>query len=346
MHRRLLTTAAAPLKRSRKTALIFPGQGSQFVGMGLDIYSEFKSAKAVMDECEEAVGGSLKHVMFNGPINELTLTANAQPAILCHSIALLRVLTDEFGCSVKTSSFALGHSLGEYTALVATESIGLSEAIKLVRLRGEAMQMSVSNKKTAMRALVVTKGHLEDIEAVMERMGHMIPDGEVAEIANVNSRKQVVISGSAKGVDYACSVIQAKGYAGRAVSLPVSAPFHCSLMLPAAEAMRPALEATNFKEPIIDVISNVTGRPFKSASEIGPSLIDQITKTVQWQRCVQYARDDFVDEWVAIGPSKVLSNLLKREYPVDKVRNISTAQEVAEFGRVLGDESYQDSYFI
>ncbi|ORY47742.1 FabD/lysophospholipase-like protein [Rhizoclosmatium globosum] len=331
--------STTPIRRTRKTAIIFPGQGSQHVGMGSDIYASFKAAKNVIDECDAAVGGGLRDLMFNGPSSDLTLTANAQPAILCHSIALLRVLQSEFGFDVSKSSFALGHSLGEYTALVATESISLSEAIKLVRLRGEAMQTSVTNKQTSMRALSINKGHLEDIEALMSKIAMIIPEGEIAEIANVNSRSQVVISGSSKGVDYACSVIQAKGFAGRALPLPVSAPFHCSMMNVAAEQMRPALEATKFKTPVIDVISNVTGKPYR------PILFDQITKTVQWHRSIEYARDDFVDEWVAIGPSKVLSNLLKREFPVDKVRSISSAKDVEAYGQILQDGSkWEDSY--
>ncbi|KAJ3381805.1 hypothetical protein HDU84_004844 [Entophlyctis sp. JEL0112] len=297
--------------------------------MGADIYSAFPAARDVIDECDHVVGGGLKDVMFNGPSVENIET----------------VSQNEFGFEVKNSSFALGHSLGEYSALVATNSISLREAIKLVRLRGEAMQTSVSNKKTSMRALMINNGHLEDVEALMSKVAVIIPEGEIAEIANINSRSQVVISGSAKGVDYACSIIQTKGYAGRALPLPVSAPFHCSLMVPAAEQLRPALEATQFREPSIEVISNYTGRPFENSSHIGLHLYNQISKTVQWQRSIQYARDDFVDEWISIGPSKVLSNLIRKEYPVDKVRCVSTVKDLEIFGQCLKDDKW-DSYYM
>ncbi|KAJ3131085.1 hypothetical protein HK100_006829 [Physocladia obscura] len=314
--------------------------------MAADIYSRFQCAKDIIDECDHVLGGGLKDIMFTGPNDRLTMTANAQPAILCHSIALLRVMQHEFGFDVSKSSFALGHSLGEYSALVATESISLVDAIKLVRLRGEAMQTSVSDKKTSMRALMINNGYLEDVEALMKKIEMVIPDGEIAEIANINSRSQVVISGSTKGVDYACSIIQAKGFAGRALPLPVSAPFHCSLMLPAANQLRPHLEATKFKEPCIEVISNFTGRPFENSSQIGPYLYEQISKTVKWQQSVAYAREnDFVDEWIAIGPSKVLSNLIRREYPVDRVRSVSDVKDLEAFGVAVKDDKW-DSYYL
>jgi [acyl-carrier-protein] S-malonyltransferase len=197
----------------------------------------------------------------------LTLTANAQPAILCHSIALLRVLESEYGFKVKNCTYAMGHSLGEYSALVATDAISLSDAIRLVRLRGEAMQESISNKQTAMSALMISGDNLAEIEEMMPRLARSLGNGEVVEIANINSKSQVlivneiVLSGTQNGVKYACSVFQSKGLAGRSLPLPVSAPFHCSLMSNAAEIMGPALEKIQFKMPSIDVISNVTARP-------------------------------------------------------------------------------------
>lgn len=319
----------------RSAALLFPGQGAQHVGMGADIYKSFPAARLVIDECDAAVGGGLKQLMFEGPMPSLTSTENAQPAILCHSIALLRVLESEFGFNVRSFSCALGHSLGEYSALVATDSISLSDAIRLVRLRGLAMHKSTKTKQTAMRALVINGDHLEDIEALMNKVQMFLPEGEVAEIANVNSRSQVVISGSAKGVEYAGSIIHSKGYAGRSVALPVSAPFHCSLMSDSAKKMKPALDKTEFREPVIEVISNVTGVPFPNADQIGSDLTLQITKTVQWQRSIQYARAHDVNEWVVVGPSKVLSNLLKKEYPLDTIRSISTESDVKTLGPLI-----------
>ncbi|KAJ3328060.1 hypothetical protein HDU76_010658 [Blyttiomyces sp. JEL0837] len=296
--------------------------------MGLDIYRSHAAAKQVIDECDDAIGGGLKTLMFEGPQHELTSTENAQPA-------LLRVLESDYGFKVSQCSYALGHSLGEYAALVATNAISLPDAIKLVRLRGLAMKNSTSEGQTAMRALVINGDHLEDIEALMSKVSRSLPEGEVAEIANINSRAQVVLSGTAKGVEYAGSIIQTKGFAGRSVALPVSAPFHCSLMASAANQMKPALDQTKFLEPAVDVISNVTGRPFNNPEEIGHLLFQQITKTVQWQRCVQYARDDEVHEWIVVGPSKVLSNLLKKEYPMDTIRAISTENDLKLYGPML-----------
>jgi [acyl-carrier-protein] S-malonyltransferase len=171
----------------------------QHVGMGADIYKEYKAAREVIDECEETLGARLRHLMFDGPQvtnvdqNILTLTANAQPAILCHSIALLRVLETEFGFHVKNCTYAMGHSLGEYSALVATEAISLSDAIRLVRLRGEAMQDSISNKQTAMNALMITGDYLGEIEEMMPRLARSLGTGEVVEIANINSKSQVLL---------------------------------------------------------------------------------------------------------------------------------------------------------
>ncbi|KAJ3259182.1 hypothetical protein HK103_002829 [Boothiomyces macroporosus] len=243
-------STSPPASASRKVAILFPGQGAQHVGMGADIYKEYASARQVIDECEEALGLRLKNIMFEGPQNILTSTINAQPAILCHSIALLRVLEQDFGFDIKKCTYAMGHSLGEY----------LVDAIRLVRLRGEAMQKSVNNKATAMRALIVTGDYLDAIEELMPRLTRSLP-GEVAEIANINSRTQIVLSGTEKGVEYAASVFHSKGYTGRSLPLPVSAPFHCSLMEPAAEIMGPALDAISFQEPKIEVISNVTAKP-------------------------------------------------------------------------------------
>ncbi|KAJ3018630.1 hypothetical protein HKX48_002774 [Thoreauomyces humboldtii] len=322
LFRRYLNSQAVA---ARKSALLFPGQGAQHVGMGMDIYEKFSAARDIIDEADDAVGGTLKKLMFEGPQQTLTSTENAQPAILCHSIALLKVLETEHDFDIKSCT----------SALVATKSLSLSEAIKLVRLRGELMNQAADTRQTVMKALIILGDHLEDIEAVMGKIQRSLPKGEVAELANINSRSQVVISGTTQGVEYACSIIQTKGYAGRALSLPVSAPFHCSLMAPAASAMKDALSGTKFAEPSIEVISNVTGTPFVSAAEIGPLLHEQITKTVQWQRSTRFAKDDDVHDWVVIGPSRVLANLLRKEYPTDAIKAISTADDVIQSGPQL-----------
>ncbi|KAI9204269.1 acyl transferase/acyl hydrolase/lysophospholipase [Polychytrium aggregatum] len=305
--------------------------------MGKDIYDEFAVAREVIDEADSVVGGGLKTLMFEGPQPQLTLTSNAQPAILAHSIALFRVLEKEYGSPLKNCEYVMGHSLGEYTALVATSSLKLEDAVRLVKLRGETMQQTTKDVKTIMQALVIKGNHLHEIEALMAKIQINLPAGEVAEIANINSRKQIVLSGTVDGIENATSLIQSKGYSGRAVTLPVSAPFHCRLMAPAAELMKNALMATNFKLPQVEVISNVTARPFDNAGEIGYLLYRQIAETVQWYRSLQYAFHDEVHEFVCIGPSKALSNLLKKDHPELTSRSICDIDDIRAFGKLLAE---------
>ncbi|ORY03021.1 FabD/lysophospholipase-like protein [Basidiobolus meristosporus CBS 931.73] len=295
--------------------------------MGKDLYNEFPAAKRVFDEVNETLKFNLSELMFDGEAEELTLTKNAQPAILTHSTAILRVLEEEFAFKVnEISSYVLGHSLGEYTALVAAKALSLSDAVTLVRLRGQAMQESVSNKQsTAMSALVIRKKKSEEIEAALEKLRAELPEGEHVQLANINS---VVISGTSKGVDAASHYLQAERLAARAVDLPVSAPFHCDLMKPAAEVMKEALTTIEFKQPIVDVIANVTGKPIKSKEEIPELLYQQVTGTVQWHRSIQYCKTAAIDDWVSFGPGRVLANLIKKEHPLDKIRPITSADDI------------------
>ncbi|KAJ3377379.1 hypothetical protein HDU92_008337 [Lobulomyces angularis] len=297
--------------------------------MAKDLYIEYNVAKDLIDEAEEILDFNLKSIMFDGPLQLLTLTENTQPAILCHSIAVLRVLETEYGINVSDFNCALGHSLGEYTALVATKSLSFSDAVKLVRLRGKSMQESIVEGETCMRALVIDGDHLEDIANLINEIKNDLPEGEVAEIANINSRRQIVLSGTNTGVSYVNSIINTRGFAGRAVGLPVSAPFHCSLMRAAQLKMRPLLEKTNFNSPIIPVISNVTAKPYsKNPSEIRDLLCQQITKTVQWQKSVSDGVKNGIEDWVVCGPSQVLSNLLKREHPKGNILSISSYKDL------------------
>ncbi|KAF9359107.1 hypothetical protein BGX26_000128 [Mortierella sp. AD094] len=319
---------------SNNWAILFPGQGSQFVGMGKDLYDTYAVARQVVDEADDALEGKLKHVMFEGSQEDLTRTENAQPAILTTSIAMLRVLESERGFKIEEScKHALGHSLGEYSALVATKAVALRDAVKLVRLRGEAMTKAVTSiGTTAMSALVVRPAKLEALIKAMDEIEATLPAGELAQIANINSSFQVVISGTVRGVDHASRVLQAQKIAARAVDLPVSAPFHCNLMQPAADAMKEALKTVKFEKPIIDVISNVTAKPITKVEDISDLLVRQVTGTVQWHTSIGYLRDkENVHDYISLGPGKVLANLLRKEYPLDFVKIVTTAEDIQQW---------------
>ncbi|KAI8063244.1 acyl transferase/acyl hydrolase/lysophospholipase [Gongronella butleri] len=323
--------STAGIERAHR-AILFPGQGSQYVGMGKDLYHLYpRSAKLVFDEVDEALGYGLKNLIFSGHQEKLKLTENAQPAILTTSVAMLRVLELEFGLDVaKVCRYALGHSLGEYTALVATKSLALTDAVRLVRLRGEAMTRAVQDfhVNTAMVALVVRKGKLQDLEDAMAEIKDRLPKGEVVELANINSSFQVVISGTSKGVDQASRILQERQLAARAVDLPVSAPFHCEFMTDAAQVMQEALQKVEFQKPVVQVISNVTARPYTSAEEIPQHLVQQVTSCIQWSRSITFCKAQDVDEFICFGPGKVLSNLLKKEYPLDQIKSITSADDI------------------
>ncbi|MEE4012440.1 ACP S-malonyltransferase [Roseibium sp. FZY0029] len=286
-------------------AFTFPGQGSQGVGMGKALADAFPEAKAVFDEVDEALGQKLSDVMWTGPEETLTLTANAQPALMAVSLATMRVLEARGLDLAGSVSFVAGHSLGEYSALAAAGSLDIATAAKLLRVRGDAMQNAVPVGQGAMAALL----GLEFDVAV--EVAEAAAQGEVCQAANDNAPGQVVVSGHLAAVERAVEIAKAKG-ARRAVMLPVSAPFHCSLMGPAAEKMAEALANAEIRSPAVPLVANVLARPITDANEIRDRLVQQVTGTVRWRESITWLAENGVDTFVEIGTGKVLTGMVKR----------------------------------
>ncbi len=294
-------------------AFIFPGQGSQSVGMGRDLAAAFAAAREVFEEVDEVLRQKLSRLMFEGPAEALTLTENAQPALLAVSMAVLRVLEREAGFSLKDKAALLaGHSLGEYAALAAAGSFSIGDAARLLKRRGVAMQQAVAPGKGAMAALL---GADMPLAAEICAEAEIDPEGrQVCDVANDNGGGQVVISGDAAAVDRAIELARQRGVK-RAMKLPVSAPFHCALMRPAAEAMALALAETPPKAPLLPIIANVTAAKATEASAISILLVEQVTKTVRWRESVQAMTEMGVDRFIELGAGKVLAGLVKRIAP-------------------------------
>lgn len=289
-----------------KKALLFPGQGSQVVGMGLDMANQYAAAREVFEEVDAALSEKLSAVIFQGPQDILTMTENAQPAIMATSIAVLRVLQKELGFSVANgASFVAGHSLGEYSALCAAGALTLTDTARLLRVRGKSMQQAVPAGKGAMAALLGA-----DIDSANAIASEAAQD-EVCCVANDNAPGQVVISGSKAAIDRAIEIAKAKGIK-RAILLEVSAPFHCPLMAPAAGVMTEALSAAKISVPVVPVVANVTAKAESDPSAIRRLLVDQVTGVVRWRESMQYIRAQGVTRVVEIGAGKVLSGLIKR----------------------------------
>jgi [acyl-carrier-protein] S-malonyltransferase len=291
-------------------AYVFPGQGSQSVGMGKELAAAFASARAVFAEVDEALHQKLSTLMFEGPEAELTLTANTQPALMAMSLAVTRVLEAEAGLDLaKDATFVAGHSLGEYSALAAAGAFSIGDAARLLRRRGEAMQKAVPAGEGAMAALLGLD--YETGVAVAAEAEKEAGEGAVCAIANDNGGGQVVASGSKAAVDKAIEIAKSRG-ARRAILLPVSAPFHCALMKPAADVMANALAAVDIAVPKVPVVANVTTAPVTDPMEIRKLLVAQVTGTVRWRESVQYMASQGVTLFVELGAGKVLTGLLKR----------------------------------
>jgi [acyl-carrier-protein] S-malonyltransferase len=289
------------------TALVFPGQGSQTVGMGKALADAFPASREVFERVDAALGERLSRVIFEGPEAELTLTANAQPALMATSLAALRALETVAGLDVASAAFVAGHSLGEYSALCAAGALTIEDTARLLRIRGAAMQKAVPVGEGAMAVLLGL-----DFPAVVAIAAEAAAEtGAVCEAANDNGGGQVVISGAKAAVERAMEIAKRKG-AKRALPLPVSAPFHCALMRPAAEAMREALAGVEVRAPKIPVVANFSAEPLTEPQAIRQSLVDQVTGTVRWKASVAYMVGAGVNDFVEIGAGKVLAGLVKR----------------------------------
>ena len=294
-------------------AFTFPGQGSQAVGMGRDLADAYPEAQAVFAEVDDALGQKLSSLMWDGPEDELTLTANAQPALMAVSLAALRVL-EARGFSLRDKvSYVAGHSLGEYSALAAAGTFSIGDTARLLRIRGNAMQAAVPVGEGAMAAIIGLEQ--ADVEAACAEAGQ----GSVCQIANDNGGGQLVISGAKPAVELAARLCTEKG-AKRALMLSVSAPFHSALMQPAADAMREALDGVTANAPVVPVVANVTVSPISNPAEIKARLVEQVTGRVRWRETVEWFGANGVTTLYEIGSGKVLSGLARR---ID--RNIATA---------------------
>jgi [acyl-carrier-protein] S-malonyltransferase len=314
-------------------AFIFPGQGSQAVGMGRDLAAAFAPARAVFEEVDETLKQKLSKLMFEGPIDELTLTENAQPALMAVSLAVLRVLQAEGGIVLKEkAALVAGHSLGEYSALAAAGAFSIADTARLLKLRGQAMQHAVPAGQGAMAALLgVEMDVARDICLEAEHGPH---GREVVSCANDNGGGQVVISGHKDAVERAIEISKTRGVK-RAMLLPVSAPFHCALMAPAADAMAEAFANMPPRAPIVPLIANVSAAKASDPSEIRDLLVAQVTATVRWRESVQEMIALGVDSFIELGTGKVLAGLVRRIAPEAATISVGSPADIESLLKVL-----------
>ena len=305
-------------------AFTFPGQGSQSIGMGQQLAQAFPSARAVFEEVNDALDQNLSKIMWEGPMEDLTLTSNTQPALMACGIAAMRALKDEFDIDVRSAKFVAGHSLGEYTALCGAESLSLADTARLLRIRGNAMQAAVPVGAGAMAALLGAS--VEDAEA-SAKVGQS--EG-ICQIANDNATGQIVLSGEKAAVQAACDAATQMGVK-KAMMLNVSAPFHCDMMAPAADAMKAALADVTFNEPVVPVVNNVQARPVTDPDQLRNDLVSQVTGRVRWRESVEWMHENGLETLAEPGCGKVLTVMLRRIVKGMKGVTIDTPEKLEAF---------------
>ena len=301
-------------------ALLFPGQGSQIVGMGSGFYNDFDQAKKLFAEADEKLKFKISKVILEGPDSDLKLTQNTQPAILLVSYVIFQILKKEFGLNIKDYKYFAGHSLGEYSALVCSESLSFTDALFLVNERGKEMQNAVPIGKGAM--LAVLGSSIEEIDNFIKKLKSQ----GVCEIANDNSDGQTIISGDVESINNLQELLKLNKK--KSIKLPVSAPFHCSLMNSAANKMSSKIKNINFKNPIVEIITNVKAEPEIDSNKIKDLLIQQIYSKVRWRESILYMKSKNINEFIEIGPGKVLSGLVKRINKEFKTSSINSVEDI------------------
>ncbi len=308
-----------------KTAIVFPGQGSQAVSMGKDLFENFSCAREVFQKTDEILGVNLSKIMFEGPSEELTKTENTQPALMAVSIALVTILEKEFGKKFQDlCAFTAGHSLGEYSALCAAQALSLETTAKLLQVRGREMAKCGEKTQGAMAAILGVE------IGVAEEIAREAAQGEICQVANDNSVGQIVISGSKSAIDRAIEIAKGKG-AKRAIALPVSGAFHSALMLDAQNEMKIALAKAEIKSPLVPVVANVTANIVSDANQIRDLLAQQITGSVRWRETMLFLASQGVEEIIEIGSGKVLAGLVGRTCPNLKSRSIQNSEDLKAF---------------
>ena len=303
-------------------AIVFPGQGSQYVGMGKDFYDTFTEAKEVFHEVDDALGFKLSNIIFNGPKENLDLTKNTQPAIMTVGVAIFKTLKKQKIKDLKDYSFFAGHSLGEYTSLICSNSLTLKDGAKILKERGKSMQEAVPVNVGAMAAVLGA-----EVDLINEVINKNKSSEGIAEISNDNCPGQIVISGNKDKINKIVDNLKSN-YSKKTILLPVSAPFHCSLMQPSADKMNQILLKTNFSEPVINIVSNVTAKTIDNFKEIPSLLTKQITHQVRWRESVNFMTKNNVKHFIEIGPGKALTGMIKR---IEKELTTTTIDNIIQF---------------